>query len=132
MFHEEEKLLKDAMKILISDDSLLLRKKLREELEKLGCQVHEAKDGDEAVEVFKNEKPDGIFMDIVMPNKNGIDAVKCIKEIDKTAKIIMLSSAGTSNNLMGALKLGAMDFIQKPYTGEQIAKALDTIRKEVM
>ena len=61
MFHEEEKLLKDAMKILISDDSLLLRKKLREELEKLGCEVHEAKDGDEAVEVFKNEKPDGIF-----------------------------------------------------------------------
>ena len=46
MFHEEEKLLKDAMKILISDDSLLLRKKLREELEKLGCQVYEAKDGD--------------------------------------------------------------------------------------
>ena len=132
MFHEEEKLLKDAMKILISDDSLLIRKKLREELEKLGCQVYEAKDGDEAVEVFKNEKPDGIFMDIVMPNKNGIDAVKCIKEIDKTAKIIMLSSAGTSNKLMEALKLGAMDFIQKPYTGEQIAKALDTIRKEVM
>lgn len=44
----------------------------------------------------------------------------------------MLSSAGTSNKLMEALKLGAMDFIQKPYTGEQIAKALDTIRKEVM
>ena len=84
------------------------------------------------IEVIGVENLDGIFMDIVMPNKNGIDAVKCIKEIDKTAKIIMLSSAGTSNKLMEALKLGAMDFIQKPYTGEQIAKALDTIRKEVM
>ena len=45
---------------------------------------------------------------------------------------LLKDAAGTSNKLMEALKLGAMDFIQKPYTGEQIAKALDTIRKEVM
>ena len=80
-----------------------------------------------------------VFLDYTNPNKPTIieptdtaSSTSAFDEIDKNSKIIMLYSAGTSNKLMEALKLGAMDFIQKPYTGEQIAKALDTIRKEVI
>jgi two-component system chemotaxis response regulator CheY len=119
------------LKILISDDSLLLRKKLREELEKLRCQVYEAKDGQEVIEAYSEFCPDGVFMDIVMPKVSGLDALKRIKEIDSTARVIMLSSTGTAANLLEALKLGAIDFIQKPYNSNQIVKAVnDIIRKE--
>jgi len=113
------------MKILISDDSLLLRKKLREELEKLDCEVFEAKDGEEVIELYSKFHPDGVFMDIVMPKIGGLEALKEIREIDNMAKVIMLSSTGTSSKLLEALKLGAIDFIQKPYNISQIAKAVN-------
>jgi two-component system chemotaxis response regulator CheY len=129
--YKERIFLQKPLKILISDDSLLLRKKLREELEKLGCQVFEAKDGQEVVEAYCQFCPDGVFMDIVMPKVSGIDALKKIKEIHHEARIIMLSSTGTAANLLEALKLGAIDFIQKPYNSSQIVKAVnDIIRKE--
>lgn len=119
------------LKILISDDSLLLRKKLRAELEKLSCQVFEAKDGQEVIEAYVKFCPDGVFMDIVMPKVSGLDALKKIKEIDSKARVIMLSSTGTATKLLEALKLGAIDFIQKPYNSNQIVKAVnDIIRKE--
>lgn len=119
------------LKILISDDSMLLRKKLREELETLGCQVVEAKDGQEVVEAYAKFRPDGVFMDIVMPKVGGLAALKEIKEIDKQARVVMLSSTGTAAKLLEALKLGAIDFIQKPYNSSQIAKAVNDIgRKE--
>lgn len=119
------------LKILISDDSLLLRKKLRAELEKLSCEVFEAKDGQEVIEAYVQFCPDGVFMDIVMPKVSGLDALKKIKEIDNKARVIMLSSTGTATKLLEALKLGAIDFIQKPYNSNQIVKAVnDIIRKE--
>ncbi|WP_425058057.1 Chemotaxis protein CheY [Sporomusa carbonis] len=111
-------------KILICDDSMLVRKKLRDMLEAMRCQVYEAKNGTECVELFKTHKPDTVFMDIVMPELDGLEALKRIKEIDQGAKVVMLSSTGTSAKLLEALKNGAADFIQKPYNKEQIAKAV--------
>lgn len=119
------------LKIMITDDSMLLRRKLMKELIEQKCEVLEAKNGKEAVMMFLKHRPDGVFMDIVMPEVGGIDALKAIREIDRKAHVIMLSSAGTSSKLVDALKLGAADFIQKPYTSEQIAKALDDLRKKV-
>lgn len=116
--------------ILISDDSLLLRKKLREELELLGCKVIEAKDGKEVVEAYAAFRPDGVFMDIVMPKAGGLSALKEIREIDDKARVIMLSSTGTAANLLEALKLGAIDFIQKPYDSSQLAKAVHNFGRE--
>lgn len=122
-------MLDKQLKILICDDSMLLRKKLTKELEKQGCQVFEATNGKEAVMMFLKTQPDGIFMDIVMPMVGGIEALQAIREIDQAAYVVMLSSAGTSMKLMEALKLGAKDFIQKPYTAEQIEKTLADLRK---
>jgi len=118
------------LRILVTDDSKLLRKKLRLELEKHGCEVLEAENGKEAVMKTLQEKPDGVFLDIVMPEVGGIEALRVLKEVSPDLPVIMLSSAGTPQKLMETLKLGALDFIQKPYTAVQIKKALESIRKK--
>ena len=118
------------LRILVTDDSKLLRKKLRLEFEKHGCEVLEAENGKEAVMKTLQEKPDGVFLDIVMPEVGGIEALRVLKEVSPDLPVIMLSSAGTPQKLMETLKLGALDFIQKPYTAAQIKKALESIRKK--
>jgi Response regulator containing CheY-like receiver, AAA-type ATPase, and DNA-binding domains len=118
------------LKILLCDDSLFVRKKLTELLQKLNCDVFEARDGEEVVQKYIEYQPDAVFMDLVMPKRDGLQALKAIKEIDHHARVIMLSSAGTASNLMEALKLGAADFIQKPYTDEQIVKIVARIELE--
>ena len=119
------------LKILITDDSKLLRKKLREELEKLDCDVLEAENGKEAIMRDLTEQPDGIILDIVMPEVGGIETLQVIKDINPEIPVIMLSSAGTSQKLKQTLELGALDFIQKPYTSEQIKQAVEQIRRKV-
>ena len=121
----------DKLKILITDDSKLLRKKLREELEKLDCDVLEAENGKEAIMRDLTEQPDGIILDIVMPEVGGVETLQVIKEINPEIPVIMLSSAGTSQKLKQTLELGALDFIQKPYTSEQIKHAVERIRRKV-
>lgn len=122
--------MRKKLKILITDDSKLLRKKLRLELEGLGCEVIEAENGKEAVMMDLQEKPDGVFLDIVMPEVGGLEALQVIREVNPDIPVIMLSSAGTPQKLMETMKLGALDFIQKPYTSEQIKKAVEEIRKK--
>jgi len=116
-------------KILICDDSSLIRKQLKDLLISMNCEVVEAVNGLEVVGIFKETQPDVVFMDIVMPIADGLDALKNIKAYNQDAKVIMLSSVGTSTKLVQALKSGAMDFIQKPYTTEQISKVITDIRK---
>ena len=76
------------------------------------------------------DKPDGIILDIVMPEVGGIEALQVIKEVSPDIPVVMLSSAGTPQKIMKTLKMGAIDFIQKPYTSEQIKKAVDNIRRK--
>ena len=121
----------DKLKILITDDSKLLRKKLRAELEKLDCDVLEAENGKEAIMRDLTEQPDGVILDIVMPEVGGIETLQVIKKINPEIPVIMLSSAGTSQKLKQTLELGALDFIQKPYTSEQIKQAVERIRRKV-
>ena len=120
---------KDRLRLIISDDSKLLRKKLREELEGLNCEVVETANGKEAIMRDLEDEPDGVILDIVMPEVGGIEALQVIREVSPDVPIIMLSSAGTPQKLMQTLKMGAIDFIQKPYTHEQIVRAVETIRK---
>ena len=117
------------LRLLITDDSKLLRKKLREELENLGCEVIEASNGKEAIMRDLEQEPDGVILDIVMPEVGGIEALQVIREVSPNVPIVMLSSAGTPQKLMQTLKMGAIDFIQKPYSKEQIARAVAAIRK---
>jgi two-component system, chemotaxis family, chemotaxis protein CheY len=121
--------MKNLLKVLICDDSILIRRKLTESI-KMCCDfavIVEAKDGQMAVDLYKEHKPDLVFMDIVMPEKDGIEAVKEIKLVDAGAKVVMASSTGTQANLRNAIAAGAYEFIQKPWeqsTIERIIKEL--------
>jgi len=107
--------------ILICDDSLLVRKKLKDCLAEFGdFEILEAANGQTSVEIFKQYKPDLVFLDIVMPDKNGIEALNEMKAVKEDAKIVMLSSSGTKTHLKAAMEAGAMDFIQKPWEKSQI------------
>lgn len=117
----------NELKVLVSDDSILSRKKLKDCIMSFGCtEVYEAADGEEAIAQYEAHKPDIVFMDIVMPKKDGIEALKGILEIDSNAKVIMASSVGTQSYLKDAIKAGATDFLQKPIDPEQVKRLIDS------
>lgn len=102
--------------ILVCDDSLLVRKQMKDCLKECGeFNIIEAANGQAAVEAVKLNKPDLVFLDIVMPDKNGIDALNEMKAIKNDIKVVMLSSSGTKTHLKAAMDAGASDFIQKPW-----------------
>lgn len=118
-------MIENLLKVLVCDDSMLIRKKLKEVLKSCGCNdILEASNGQEAVDSYKENKPDLVFMDIIMPFKNGIEAVKEIIQFDNEAKVVMASSAGTKEHVKVAIKAGAFEFVQKPWEKEQINKIL--------
>ena len=112
-------------KFLICDDSILARKQLKDVLIAAGCtRFAEAKDGRMAIDLYKEEHPDIVFLDIVMPVVDGIEAVRQIVSFDSSACIIMVSSVGTQSQIKAAIEEGAKDFIQKPFVANQILTIL--------
>lgn len=115
-----------SKRVLIVDDAAFMRIKLKDILEKNGYEVAgEAQNGNEAVEKYKEVQPDIVTMDITMPEKDGVEALKEIKAIDKNAIVLMCSAMGQQTMVMDAIRAGAMDFIVKPFDTERVIKALD-------
>lgn len=111
----------DDAKILISDDSILARKQLKDAILALGTPTFiETSNGQDAIDSYKREKPNLVFLDIVMPVKDGNVAIREIREFDPGAEIIIVSSVGTQAQLKAAINAGAKDFVQKPFTTKQI------------
>ena len=111
----------NEMKILISDDSILARKQLKDIISALGTPAFfEATDGQSAIDKYKEINPDIVFLDIVMPRKDGNIAISEIMSYDPNATIIIVSSVGTQAQLKCALEAGAKDFIQKPIDSQQV------------
>lgn len=105
-------------KILLVDDSAFMRKVLRDILESAGYKNFiEAGNGTEAIEKFKLEKPDYIFLDVIMPDVNGMDVLRMI---GREAKIIIVSAVGQKEMIEQAKSLGALDYIVKPFDREQV------------
>jgi two-component system chemotaxis response regulator CheY len=112
-------------RILVADDASFMRQMIREIVEAEGhAVVAEASDGIEAIDQFKKHHPDVVTMDIVMPRRSGIDAVKSIIEVDRTACIVMCSALGQETLVQEALKAGARDFIVKPFKPDAVIKTL--------
>jgi two-component system chemotaxis response regulator CheY len=114
-----------ATRVLIVDDAIFMRRMLRDifagdEFDIVG----EAKDGVEAVEKFKELKPDLVTMDIVMPFKSGIEATKEILEQDRHAVIVMCSALGQESLVLEAIEAGAADFIVKPFNPEDVERVV--------
>ncbi len=115
-------------KILIVDDSRTSRRILRNLLIEEGYDVVEAENGEDGIQKYKEETPDMVTMDITMPVKDGLEALKEIKEFDSGAKVIMVTAAGQESKVMEAVKLGAAEFVTKPFEKDKI---VDTVRKVV-
>lgn len=114
-------------RVLIVDDSVLMRKMIKDifaggDFEIVG----EAANGIEAVEWYREVKPDLMTLDIVMPFKSGIEATKEIVAEDPNAVIVMCSALGQESLVMEAIEAGAADFIVKPFKGEDV---LDVVNK---
>jgi len=114
-----------AHRILIVDDAAFMRMMIRDILTKNGYEVvGEAQDGAQAVERFKELRPDLVTMDITMPEMDGIAALKEIKKIDSSAKVIMCSTMGQQAMVIDAIQAGAKDFIVKPFQADRVIEAI--------
>ncbi|MFX1454261.1 MAG: response regulator [Promethearchaeota archaeon] len=121
----------EKKKVLIVDDAQFTRNMLKniiskiEEIEVIG----EASNGVEAISLYKKLNPDLVTMDLVMPEKGGIEATEEILKINSKALIVVVSALGQEALVLEAAKKGAKDFIQKPFKTEQILEVMDRILK---
>ena len=115
-------------KILLVDDATFMRMMIKDTLSKNGYNdLHEAADGQIAVTKYAEIKPDLVIMDITMPNMDGLEALKIIKESDPGATVVMCSAMGQEAMVIEAIKLGAKDFIVKPFKPDRILKTLTSL-----
>ena len=117
-------------KILIVDDAAFMRMMLKDTLTKDGHEVvGEATNGKEAVDKYKELKPNLVTMDITMPEMDGIQALKAIKAFDPEAKVIMCSAMGQQAMVIESIQAGAKDFIVKPFQPDKVKKAVEKVLK---
>ncbi len=115
-------------KIMICDDAAFMRMMIKDILTKNGYEIAaEAENGAVAVEKYSEAKPDLVLMDITMPDMDGIQALKKIKEIDPAANIIMCSAMGQQAMVIEAIQSGAKDFIVKPFQAERVLEAVKKV-----
>jgi len=111
-------------KVLIVDDSMVMRAMIRDVLTKDGFDVvGQAKNGKEAVEQYAKLTPDLVTMDIIMPGEHGTDVVKKMLEMDKDARIIIVSGLNQKNLVMQAMDNGAREFLVKPFENKDLLEA---------
>lgn len=117
-----------AQKILIVDDAAFMRMMIKDTLSKNGyTELFEASDGAQAVDHYRELKPDLVIMDITMPNKDGIEALREIRAEDPSSKIVMCSAMGQEAMVVEAIRLGALDFIVKPFKPDRIVQTVQKI-----
>lgn len=117
-----------AKNVLICDDVAFVRSTLSRILVQAGYQVvGEAKDGQEAIQMYAKLRPDVVTMDIVMPMMSGIEATRKIVKMDKEAKIVIITAMGQENFVMEAINAGARDYLIKPFKSEEVLRTLDRL-----
>jgi len=114
-----------AVNVLIVDDLAFIKIVLREILEKAGFRVvGEASNGEQAIAMYQDKKPDVVLMDITMPGMDGLTALKRIREIDQGARVIICSALGQQQLIVQAIQLGATDYIVKPFQPQRVVSSL--------
>ena len=115
-------------KILIVDDAAFMRMTIKKMLEAHNhIVIGEAENGIEAVKKFAELSPDVVLLDITMPEMNGVDALKRIKEMDKDAKVVICSAMGQQTMVAQAIQYGAKDFIVKPFQEDRLIAAVEKV-----
>ncbi len=115
-------------RVMVVDDAVFMRMTIRKMIELEGYEVvGEAGNGVEAVQKYMEAQPDVVMLDITMPEMNGIDALKRIKEFDPKAKVIMCSAMGQQAMVAQAIQSGAKYFIVKPFEKDRVLAALKRV-----
>lgn len=115
-------------RIMIVDDAAFMRMMIKENLKKVGfSDFIEAGNGEEAVTLFEDMRPDLTLLDITMPVKDGLTALQEIRDKDPDARIVMCSAMGQESMVIEAVKLGALDFIVKPFKPERLLQTVKNV-----
>ena len=113
-------------RVLVVDDAAFMRKMVSDALAKGGHEVvGEAGNGVEAIARFQELKPDLMTLDITMPEKDGLSALREIIALDPTARVVMCSALGQESKVLESIKLGAKDFLVKPFQPDRVLSAID-------
>ena len=117
-----------AHTVLVCDDAIFMRTMIADILSQAGFEVvGEAESGVQAIEKYRQLKPDLVTMDIVMPDMGGIDAVREICREDPDAKVLMCSAMGQQALVVEAIQAGAKDFIVKPFQPSRVLEAVQRV-----
>lgn len=117
------------MKLLIVDDSLSIRRKVQRcaEASYQNISIMTASDGQQAIEIFKQEMPDVVTMDLTMPNIGGVECIKELVDIKPDVHILVVSALSDKVTALTAIKNGAEGFLKKPFTDGEMHVALDEL-----
>ncbi|MEA2180561.1 MAG: two-component system, chemotaxis family, chemotaxis protein CheY [Solirubrobacteraceae bacterium] len=113
-------------RVLVVDDAAFMRKMVTDALTKGGHEVvGEASDGNEAVDRYRELRPEVTTLDITMPEKDGLAALQEIIALDPGARVIMCSALGQESKVLESIKIGAKDFVVKPFQPDRVLGAVD-------
>ncbi|MDH3999434.1 MAG: response regulator [Desulfuromonadales bacterium] len=117
-----------ALRVMIVDDALFMRNMLKDIFERAGYEIAaEAENGEEALRLYRELKPDLVTMDIVMPKMSGIEALRGITREEPNACVVMVSALGQDALVLEAVEAGARDFIVKPFKEEKVLEIVARI-----
>lgn len=117
-----------ALRVMVVDDALFMRNMLKDIFARAGYEiVAEAENGEMALQLYQETKPDLVTMDIVMPKKSGIEALQEIMAADPGACVVMVSALGQDSLVLEAVESGAKDFIVKPFKEDKVLEIVKRI-----
>ncbi len=120
-----------AKTLLVTDDALIIRQIIKDMAAKAGWEVvGEAANGQEAIDRYRELKPDAVTLDLVMPEHDGLHALHGIMEFDPKAKVLVVSALEQRGVLKNAFKAGAADFVAKPFDKQSLQATLDHLIPE--
>ena len=117
-----------SKRLLVTDDAIIIREMIKETAVEAGWEiVAEASNGQEAVEQFRQFQPDAVTLDLVMPEHDGLHALRGIKKLKPDAKVLIISALQQKDALKDAISMGAFDFIVKPFDKATVTSALENM-----
>ena len=117
-----------ARRLLVVDDALIIREIIKDAVTTAGWDIAgEAANGQEAVERYEELQPDAVTLDLVMPEYDGLHALEGILTMDPEAKVVVVSALDQKNILKQAFRIGATDFLVKPFDNDALVQTLETL-----
>jgi DNA-binding response OmpR family regulator len=119
----------DSMRIVVADDDRVVRRIVSVKLSGLGCEIEEAEDGQEALELLQEDPPDLLITDSLMPRMNGLQLVRSVRGIEKLSAlpVIMLTSRHGEQDIIEGLEAGLDDYVVKPFSPDELAARVRTV-----